>query len=184
MKEPRTRPSAAMLVAVSALVFAMAGGAWALPGRGKVEADDLAKDSVTEKAIAEGAVDSAEIATGAADSPEISSGAVGRAEIATGAVREAELNSSSVGNGELKAVNRATDSVRVAPGALGEATARCDDESKDQLLSGGANVDAGPDAVTPLLSNGPSGPSTWTARIQNASGQEVGLTAVAFCLVR
>ncbi len=35
-----------MLVAVAALVLAMAGGAWALPGRGKVDANDLAKNSV------------------------------------------------------------------------------------------------------------------------------------------
>ncbi|HEX5954951.1 MAG TPA: hypothetical protein VFY37_03360 [Solirubrobacterales bacterium] len=184
MMKANRRPSGAMLVAVSALVLAMGGGAWALPGRGKVQANDLAKGSVGERAIAAGAVGTKALAKGAADRKAIAKGSVGRAEIARGAVQEEELRSGSVGNGELKAVNQRTTSVRVAPGALGEATASCDADAKEALVSGGANVNAGPDAVTPLLASGPSGASEWTARIQNQSLQEVELTTVAFCLER
>ena len=66
MMKANRRPSGAMLVAVTALVLAMGGGAWALPGRGKVQANDLAKGSVGERAIAAGAVGTEALAKGAA----------------------------------------------------------------------------------------------------------------------
>ena len=176
--------NAAMPVALIALVLAMAGASWALPGRAKVEADDLAKGSVGNRALASGAVEADALAKGAVDRQATAAGSVGRAEITTNAVREAEIMSSSVGNGELKPVNKRTANVRVAPGGLGEATASCDADADEALVSGGANVNAGPDAVTPLLSNGPSGTSSWTARVQNQSAQQIELTVVAFCLER
>ncbi len=184
MNQPNRHLNSAMLVAIAALVLAMAGGAWALPGRGKVDANDLAKNSVGDRAIGPGAIDDDALAQSAVDRGAIRSGAVGRAEIAPGAVRESEIESSSVGNGELKAVQQRTANVRVAAGAIGQVTAKCDSGDKESLISGGANVNAGPDAVTPLLSNGPSGSSEWTARIVNQSGQQVELTAIAFCLER
>ncbi len=108
--------NAAMPVALIALVLAMAGASWALPGRAKVEADDLAKGSVGNRALASGAVEADALAKGAVDRQATAAGSVGRAEITTNAVREAEIMSSSVGNGELKPVNKRTANVRVAPG--------------------------------------------------------------------
>ena len=166
------RPSGAMLVAVTALVLAMCGGASALPGRGKVQANDLAKGSVGARALAEDGV----------GSPEIAANAVGRGEIAGASVREAELAAQSVGSGELERINQRTATARVAAGTIGDATASC--RGGERLFSGGATVDAGPDAVTPLLASGPGGASTWTARIQNASAQSVSLSVTAVCIER
>ena len=88
----------------------MAGGAWALPGRAKVQADDLAKGSVTAKALAKGSV----------GAPAIAAGAAGTSEVARAAITEAELAAQSVGSGELKRINQRTVNVKVAAGKLGE----------------------------------------------------------------
>ena len=57
----RLRPSPAMIVAGVALVMAMSGAAIALPGKGKVKSNDIAKGAVKTKAIAKGAVGSKQI---------------------------------------------------------------------------------------------------------------------------
>ncbi len=57
----KSRPSPAMIVAMAALVMAMSGAAIALPGKGKVQTNDLQNGSVTKKKIAKGAVGSAQI---------------------------------------------------------------------------------------------------------------------------
>ena len=50
------RPTPAMFVALIALVMAMSGAAVALPGKNSVDSTDLAKGSVTTRAIAKGAI--------------------------------------------------------------------------------------------------------------------------------
>jgi hypothetical protein len=57
----RLRPSPALLVAGVALVMAMSGAAIALPGKGKVKSNDIAKGAVKSKAIAKGAIGSKQI---------------------------------------------------------------------------------------------------------------------------
>ncbi len=165
-----SRPNAGTLIAMLALVLALGGTAWALPGRDKVDANDLKKGSVTARALAAGSV----------GAPAIAAGAIGRSEVADASIREAELGPQSVGSGELERINQRVTTVKVAAGKIGDANASCEDT--ERLVSGGATVDAGPDAVTPLLSSGPSGDASWTARIQNASAQEVSLTAIALCI--
>lgn len=170
MRTQINRPGPGTLIAMVALVLALGGSAWALPGRDKVDANDLSKGSVTTRALAPGSV----------GAPAIAAGAVGRSEVADASIREAELGSESVGSGELEAINQRVTTVKVASGKIGDANVSCEDT--ERLISGGATVDAGPDAVTPLLSSGPSGDASWTARIQNASAQEVSLTAIALCI--
>jgi hypothetical protein len=172
MRARLERPSPPTLIATLALVLALSGGAWALPGRGKVDANDLAKGSVSQRALAESSV----------NGRAIDEDAVGRAEIASASIREAELAAQSVGSGELEQINQRPANVKVAAGKLGEATASC--EPGERLLAGGATVEAGPDAITPLLSSGPDAAGTWTARIQNASAQEVSLIVTALCIQR
>jgi hypothetical protein len=53
----RRRPSAAMVVAVVALVLALTGAAVALPGRNSVKSNDIAPKNVKRGDIARGAVD-------------------------------------------------------------------------------------------------------------------------------
>ena len=106
----------------------------------------------------------------------------GRARrVASASVREAEL-AQSVGSGELERIRQRTATAKVAAGTIGDATASC--RGGERLLSGGATVDAGPDAVTPLLASGPGGASSWTARILNASVQGVSLRVTAVCIER
>lgn len=57
----RLRPSPALLVAGAALVMAMSGAAIALPGKGQVKSNDIAKGAVKSKAIAKGAIGSKQI---------------------------------------------------------------------------------------------------------------------------
>jgi hypothetical protein len=164
------RPSSGTLIAMIALVLALGSSAWALPGRDKVDANDLSKGSVTTRALAAGSV----------GAPAIAAGAVGQSEVADASIREAELGPESVGSGELEQINQRVTTVKVAAGKIGDANTSCKDT--ERLVSGGATVEAGPDAVTPLLSSGPNGDAGWAARIQNASAQEVSLTAIALCI--
>jgi hypothetical protein len=66
-----------MLVAVIALVAALAGTATALPGKNKVDKNDIKKNAVKSKAIAKGAV----------KSPDIGDGQVAAADLAPNEVR-------------------------------------------------------------------------------------------------
>lgn len=61
MKLSARRPSPSMLVAVIALVMAMSGAAVALPGKGKVKSNDIAKGVVKSKHIAKNAVRSKQV---------------------------------------------------------------------------------------------------------------------------
>lgn len=61
----RLRRSPGVALGVVALVVAMAGGAVALPGKGSVKQNDIAKDAVTSKAIKNGGVRKKDLAANA-----------------------------------------------------------------------------------------------------------------------
>jgi hypothetical protein len=65
------RPTPALMVAMAALVLAMSGAAVALPGKGTVGANDLARGAVTAQAIAKGAVEAKHIARNAVSSKQV-----------------------------------------------------------------------------------------------------------------
>lgn len=108
------RPTPALVIASIALVFSMAGGAFAaldligkndikskhvkdesLLGKdvknGKLTAADLGDDAVGGGEIADGAIGSADLSDGAVGSADLSDGAVGSADIANGGVSAADL---------------------------------------------------------------------------------------------
>jgi hypothetical protein len=85
------RISPASLLALVALVFALAGTAVALPGKNKVDANDIKKNAVKSKAIKKGAIKEPKIASGAVTTPKLADGAVNSAKIADGSVAAADL---------------------------------------------------------------------------------------------
>jgi len=75
------RPSAGLVVAVVALVFALSGAAVALPGKNKVDKNDIAKNAVTSKALKNGAVTEAKLGAGAVTSAKLADNAVTGAKV-------------------------------------------------------------------------------------------------------
>ena len=78
---PTSRPSPALLVAVIALVAALAGSAVALPGKNKVDKNDIKKGAVTKKAIKKGAVTKKALKSGAVTEGKLADAAVTAAKI-------------------------------------------------------------------------------------------------------
>lgn len=106
------RPSAALVISMVALVFALAGSAIALPGKGRVDKNDLAKGAVTKKAIKKNAVTKKAIKAGAVNSAKLADGAVSSGKVADGAVTSAKLANGSVGREKLTDADK-TYSIRV-----------------------------------------------------------------------
>ena len=77
-----SRPSPALLVAVIALVAALAGSAVALPGKNKVDKNDIKKGAITKKAIKKGAVTKKAIKKGAVTEVALGDASVTAAKIA------------------------------------------------------------------------------------------------------
>ena len=67
----RKRPSAALIVAMVALVAALAGSAVALPGKNAVDKNDIKKNAVKSKAIKNGQVKAVDIADGSVGATEL-----------------------------------------------------------------------------------------------------------------
>ncbi len=83
----RARPSAAMIVAVIALVAAVGGTAVGLPGKKSVDKNDLKKNVVKSKIIKDGQVKTADIGAGEVNSGDIGNGEVGAGDIANGVLQ-------------------------------------------------------------------------------------------------
>lgn len=132
------RPSAGLLVASLALVLAAAGSSTALPGRGSVKADDLAKNSVTSKAIKTGAVRSSDLAPGAVGAKALERDGVRSTHLADNSVRGAEVQDGSLSAADLEdyAVSSKNGVAIPATSALGESEAR-DNAPERALLSAG-----------------------------------------------
>ena len=71
MGDVRKRPSAALIVALVALVAALAGTAVALPGKNSVDKNDIKKNAVKSKAIKNGQVKAVDIADGSVGAAEL-----------------------------------------------------------------------------------------------------------------
>jgi hypothetical protein len=95
------RISPASLLALVALVFALAGTAVALPGKNKVDANDIKKNAVKSKAIKKGAVTTPKLAADAVDGGKLANGSVNSAKIADGAVNSAKIADGSVAAADL-----------------------------------------------------------------------------------
>jgi hypothetical protein len=75
-RKNRLAPTPALWVAVAALVVAMSGAAFALPGKFSVKKDDIAKGAVTAKALAKNAVTSKSIAKNAVAGKNVKNNAI------------------------------------------------------------------------------------------------------------
>lgn len=89
-------PSPAMLVAMIALVAALAGTASALPGKGDVDKNDLAKGAVTKKALKTAAVTTKAIQDGGVATIDLADGSVTSAKIGGDAVSSAKIGANQV----------------------------------------------------------------------------------------
>jgi hypothetical protein len=80
------RPSAALVVAMVALFAALAGGAFALPGGGTVDRNDLKRGAVTKKALKKGAVTKRALKRGAVTEKALKDAVVTAAKLGPEAV--------------------------------------------------------------------------------------------------
>jgi hypothetical protein len=99
------RPSAGLIVACIALVFAIAGSAVALPGKNTVDKNDIKKGAVTKRALKKGAVTAKALKNGAVTSEKIAEGAVTGGKIADGAVGGAKVQAESLSTDKLSDVS-------------------------------------------------------------------------------
>src|SRR5688572_29591022 len=88
------RPSASLVVSFIALVIAISGTAVALPGKNKVETNDLEKKAVTAKKIASKAV----------TTKKLKNLAVTSAKLAENSVDGTKVVDNSIGDGKLSEV--------------------------------------------------------------------------------
>lgn len=92
----RLRPTPAMAVALVALVAAMSGAAVALPGKGQVKSNDIAKEAVKGKSIAKGAIGSKQIKGKSIRGNRLKDGAVGTKQLKDAGVTSAKLADGAV----------------------------------------------------------------------------------------
>jgi len=130
------RPSASIIVACIALVFALVGSAFALPGKNSVDKNDLAKGSVTAKAIKKNAVRSKAIKKNAVKTKQLADGAVKEAKIADGAVTGAKVADGSLNSAKISDVENSGLVKASATAAAGFNAAR-DAAPKHVLLQKG-----------------------------------------------
>lgn len=93
MKKPRFMPSPPIVVAVA---IALAGTAFALPGSGSVDRNDLQKGVVTTKALKNGSVSAVKIRNGAVTSAKLARGAVTGSAIGAGQVNGTHVDEATL----------------------------------------------------------------------------------------
>lgn len=84
-------PSPAMLVATIALVLAISGAAVALPGKNKVDKNDIQKNAVGSKQINNGKVKSKDLKDNGIKGKDVKDGALGGDKIADGTLNTVDL---------------------------------------------------------------------------------------------
>jgi hypothetical protein len=88
----KRRPTAALIVAIVALVAAMSGAAVALPGKNTVKSNDIAKDAVKSSDIAKEAVSSAEITDDKVKSKDLQDDGIKGKDVGEGALDSSHLS--------------------------------------------------------------------------------------------
>jgi hypothetical protein len=107
----RRRPSPSMVVAFIALCVALAGTATALPGRGRVTADDIKRAAVRSTHIKSRAVQSKHVKSRAVTRSKIARRAVGSSEVGQDALTGENIVESSLGT--VSSASNATNAGRV-----------------------------------------------------------------------
>jgi hypothetical protein len=99
----RTRPTPAMVVAVIALVAAMSGAAVALPGKGDVKSNDIAKAAVKSKHLIEDAVKSKHVVKNAIRSQEVEGKSLKGNDLKDGAIGTKQIKDDAVTSQQVEA---------------------------------------------------------------------------------
>lgn len=126
---PARRPTPVVILATIALVLAISGAAVALPGKNKVDRNDIRKNAVVSKAIKGGAVTNSKLSAGAVTSSKLADGAVTNTKLVDAVVTEAKLAADAVTRERIKAsavtkpklADLAVDSTKLADGAVTDA---------------------------------------------------------------
>ena len=98
-KVQRRRPSAALVVSMTALVMSISGVAVALPGTNTVNSGDIVNETVRGKDIRDGTIATSDIADSTIITSDIADGGVNAFDIAANAVGASELSTSGVTQG-------------------------------------------------------------------------------------
>jgi hypothetical protein len=98
------RPSASLVISFIALAVAISGTAVALPGKNKVETNDLEKRAVTSKKIASKAVTTKKLRNLAVTSAKLAGDSVDGSKVAPGSLTGEDLADNSIGDGKLSEV--------------------------------------------------------------------------------
>jgi len=181
----RYRPTPAFVVSMIALVFSISGFAAALPGKGTVKRDDLAKNAVTARSIAPGAVGSRALAGSAVTSEKIAPKAVTGVLLAPGAVTSDKIAPGAVTGGALGEVvlhsapipdPDTTVDFNWTPAAA--VFPKC--TGSEQMISGGVGVDNS-NGKAMVYSSKPS-TNAWYGQITSDSGGTAQANAYVLCL--
>lgn len=181
----RVRPSAGVVIGIIALVFAMGGAAVALPGKNKVDKNDIAKNAVTTKTLKNGAVTGAKLGAGAVTADKLGAGAVTDAKLANGAVTTAKLADNAVTGAKVDEASLGTvpaaakaDTAEKANTAQSAATAQTADKANTATSAGTAAKASDAEALEgrPLLqvrSLGVGNSDTSSQGLDDANYEEV-----------
>ena len=95
------RPSAGTILGALALMVALGGTAIGLPGRAKIDRNDLRNNVVQSRHIVDGQVGSADVGNGQIGSVDVGDGQIGSAEVGSAQIGSAELKSGEIGSAQL-----------------------------------------------------------------------------------
>ena len=98
------RPSASLVVSFIALAIAISGTAVALPGKNKVETNDIEKRAVTSKKIGNKAVTTKKLQNLAVTSAKLAGNSVDGGKVAPGSLTGEDIADNSIGDGKLSEV--------------------------------------------------------------------------------
>ncbi|MET0305674.1 MAG: hypothetical protein ABW196_05525 [Solirubrobacterales bacterium] len=143
-----------------------------------VTAEKIAKDAVTTEKVLNNAITTDKIANDAVTTGKIAPDAVTTGKLANGAVTQAKVGANSIGAGQFKNLNVKTDSVSIAAGASGFASASCG--TGEQAISVGTTWSAFEDNLVTnyvrILGNGVQG------RGNNETGATKTFTVEVYCI--
>ena len=98
------RPSASLVVSFVALVIAISGTAVALPGKNKVETNDLEKRAVTSKKLGNKAVTTKKLQNLAVTSAKLADDSVDGSKVVPGSLTGEDIADDSIGDGKLNEI--------------------------------------------------------------------------------
>jgi hypothetical protein len=104
------------LVGYVALFVALSGTAIALPGKGTVKSDDLARNAVKAKAIKSAAVTNAKLGSNAVTSGKVADGSVIGVDLGSEVISRDKIQAGSINGGKL--ANGSVNSPKVNDGSL------------------------------------------------------------------